>query len=430
MRILLTGATGLIGGAIARALLAQGHDLVCPVRDPSRLSLGPRCTALQADFAAVPAADFWLPHLQGVDAVVNAVGILRETPGQPFDALHHLAPAELFLACTQAHVRCVVQVSALGADAQATTGYQRSKRAADDVLRSLPLRGAVVQPSLVFAPDGASSALFLGLATAPLLLLPAGGRMRVQPVHLHDVVAGVVALLDDPPPTIETIAFAGPAPMSLRDYLDALRAQMGLGARALQVPLPARLFTAAARVAGRVPGSPLDADTAAMLLQGNAAPAERFGRLLGRAPVPPTDFIDRAHGGALAARAVLGWAAPALRVALALLWLWTAAVSFGLYPVQGSYELLARAGLHGGSATFALYGAATLDLVLGVLTLACPARWRWWVWPAQLALVAAYTGLVTVFLPEQWLHPYGPISKNLPIMVAIAMLWALEPRRR
>ncbi|HYD75052.1 SDR family oxidoreductase [Ramlibacter sp.] len=430
MRILLTGATGLIGGAIARALLGEGDELVCAVRDPSRLHLGEGARALQADLADVPSAAWWAERLRGVDAVVNAVGILRESHGQSFDALHHRAPAELFRACAATGVRCVVQISALGADEQARSGYHRSKRAADDVLRALPLPGAIVQPSLVFAPQGASSGLFLGLASAPVLALPQGGTMPVQPVHLDDVVAGVLAVLGRPPERIATLAFVGPQPLALRDYVASLRRQLGLGRAAPLLPLPAALFMAGARVAGHLPGSFLDADTAAMLLRGNAAPAAGFTELLGRQPRDPDAFLDPAQGPTLRAHGVLGWAHPLLRLALALLWLWTAAVSLGLYPVELSYELLARVGLHGGVAALALYGAAGLDLLLGVLTLACPPRWRWWLWPAQLALVGGYTLLVTVFLPEYWLHPYGPISKNLPIMAAIALLWGLEPRRR
>ena len=105
-------------------------------------------------------------------------------------------------------------------------------------------------------------------------------------------------------------------------------------------------------------------------------------------------------------------------------------MSFGLYPVEDSYALLARVGLHGALATVALYGAAAARPgCWALLTLAAPARWRPWVWVAQFALIAGYTVLVTLFLPEYWLHPYGPISKNLPIMAVIALLWALEPRR-
>ena len=430
MRVLLTGATGLIGGAIARALLQRGHEVVCAVRDPSRLPPDANVRALPVDLSAMPGADWWVPHLEGIDAVVNAVGILREAPGQEFEALHHRAPAELFLACAAAGVRCVVQVSALGADADARTGYHVSKRAADEVLRALPLRGAVVQPSLVFSPEGASSGLFLGLATAPLLMLPDGGAMQVQPVHLLDVVDGVAALLEDPPPTVTTIAFVGPQPIPLRVYLAGLRQQIGLGREQWMLPLPAGLFRAGARIAGRVAASPLDADTADMLLAGNAAPAEDFTRLLARRPRDPSAFVPAWMAPGLRARAALGWTLPLLRLALAFLWIWTALVSFGLFPVEESRELLAEVGLRGAFATLALYGAGLMDLVLGVLTLWAPPRWRWWVWPAQLALIGGYTLLITFFLPEFWLHPYGPISKNLPIMGLIVLLWALEPRRR
>lgn len=430
MRVLLTGATGLIGGALLRALLQAGHEVVCAVRDPSRLPVhDPRCTAVQADLASVPDASWWTPRLHGIDAVVNAVGILREQGAQTFDALHHRAPAELFRACAAAGVRCVVQVSALGADARGQLPYQASKRAADDVLRALPLAGAIVQPSLVFSPQGPGSALFLQLASMPLVAFPLRGGMQVQPVHLDDVVAGVLALLQAPPARVETIAFVGPRPLPLRDYLASLRAQEGLGAGPLVLPMPVGVFELGAAIAGRVPGSSLDPDTARMLLQGNAAPADRFVRLLGREPREPAAFIAPAQAPAARAQAVLGWTLPLLRIALALLRLWTAAVSFGLYPVAQSHDLLARVGLHGSLATLALYGAAGLDLLLGLLTLWAPARWRSTVWLAQLALVAGYTVLITLFLPEEWLHPYGPISKNLPIIAAITLLWALEPRR-
>jgi len=108
----------------------------------------------------------------------------------------------------------------------------------------------------------------------------------------------------------------------------------------------------------------------------------------------------------------------------------TGIVSLGVYPVEDSLALLARVGLHGVLATLALFGAALLDLVLGVLTVAAPARWRRWVWLAQLALIGGYTVLITFFLPEYWLHPYGPISKTLPILAVLGLLWALEPPAR
>jgi uncharacterized protein YbjT (DUF2867 family) len=426
MRVLLTGATGFIGRAVAQALRQRGHTVVPATRHPP----AGQPEYVQADFASVPSRQWWVPRLAGIDAVVNAVGILREQGGQTFEALHHRAPAELFHACEAAGVRSVVQVSALGADASGRTGYHRSKKAADDVLRSLPLRAAIVQPSLVYGPGGTSAALFNKLAAAPLLPFPAGGRMAVQPVHVDDVVQGIVALVESPPGGVTTFAFAGPQPLTLAAYLRELRVAMGERPRQWVLPVPAFLFRAGAALAGRVPGSMLDRDTADMLLAGNATQANGLPALLGRAPRAPRDFIAPAAREGARREAALDLWLPVLRLALAFLWIWTAIVSFGLYPVQDSYALLARVGLHGPLATLALYGAALLDLVLGVLTLAAPARWRRPVWAAQIALIGGYTVLITFFLPEYWLHPYGPITKNLPILALLALLWSLEPPAR
>ena len=426
MRVLLTGASGFIGRAVAHALRQRGHAVVRALRRPP----AGESDVLQVDFAEVPTREWWAQRLAGIDAVVNAVGILREDGNQSFRALHANAPGELFHACADAGVRTVVQVSALGADDTARSQYHLSKKAADDVLRALPLRGAIVQPSLVYGPGGTSAALFNKLAMAPLLPFPAGGRMLVQPVHVDDLVQGIVRLVEEPPPAMATVAFAGPEPLRLRDYLRQLRQALGEGGRQWIVPVPVPLFRAGAAVAGTLPGSMLDGETADMLLAGNATRSNGLPALLQRPPLAPFEFIAEGAREPARRQAALDLWLPVLRVALALMWIWTAVVSFGLYPLRDSYALLAAVGLHGALATLALYGAATLDLLLGVLTLAAPAPWRRWVWLAQLALIGGYTVLITVFLPGYWLHPYGPISKNLPILAAIAMLWALEPPAR
>jgi uncharacterized protein YbjT (DUF2867 family) len=427
VRVLVAGASGFIGRAVVQALLREGHEVVCAARRPQRAAAN-ACQALPVDLARVPPASWWQAHLAGVDAVINAVGILREQGVQTFRALHTDAPRELFNACALGQVPVVVQISALGADASAQSRYHLSKKAADDHLRGLPLRAAIVQPSLVYGESGASAQLFNRLAAMPMLALPHRGAMQVQPVHLDDVVAGVLAVLRSPPAGQQTIAFVGPRALSLRDYLRQLRASLQMGERLPVLPLPEFLFRWGATIAGHLPGSSLDRETAGMLLRGNAAPSEAFQRLLGRPPRPVEQFIAPEQAAGLRTEAVLGVWLPVLRVSIALLWIWTGIVSMGLYPVQGSLDLLARVGLHGAMAIFALYGAAALDLLLGVLTLAAPARRRAAVWAAQLLLIGGYTVLITLFLPEYWLHPYGPISKNLPLMAAICLAWALEPR--
>ena len=109
------------------------------------------------------------------------------------------------------------------------------------------------------------------------------------------------------------------------------------------------------------------------------------------------------------------------------MWILTGIVSLGIYAVAESYELLARLGLHDALATVALYGAATLDLMLGLAVFVF--KRRQWLWRAQMLLILAYTILISIYLPDNWLHPFGPLTKNVPMLAAILLLHEFEEQR-
>jgi len=117
-----------------------------------------------------------------------------------------------------------------------------------------------------------------------------------------------------------------------------------------------------------------------------------------------------------------------LRTSMAVMWIVTGVVSIWFYPVQDSFDLLARTGVPPILQPLALYGAGALDILLGVLCFV-PYRRRL-VWLAQIALILFYTVVITLRLPEFWMHPYGPILKNLPILAALLVLYVAEPRLR
>jgi uncharacterized protein YbjT (DUF2867 family) len=435
VRIVIAGAGGFLGGALAAEFARRGLDLLCTARDPAAAARGARWPQSQTrwlavDFDTAPPAAFWSAHLLPGDVVINAVGLLRESRPGAFAAVHHEGPARMFEACAASGVAFVVQISALGANEEAVTAYHRSKAAADAHLRRLPLASAIVQPSLVWGGEGASARLFAALAVLPVLALPGGGRQALQPVHIDDLVCGVATLVERQSAGTRTLAFVGPHPLSFRDYLCELRMQLAQGRRQFVVPLPEGIFLSAAQLAGRWRRSFLDHDTARMLLAGNVAPADEFAALLGRLPRAPEHFIAPAQAEALRRASWLAWMLPALRLAIAFVWIWTFIVSIGLYPRDQSLELLARVGIEGAWAQLALVGAAVFDLALGIATLLVAARGRArWLWPLQLALIAFYTVAISIAMPEFWLHPFGPLSKNLPMCAAILLLWALDTGR-
>lgn len=416
MRILVCGADGFIGRHLRAHLAVAGHTVLCGRRRPQNDG------DIGIDFAA-PAPAAWAARLAGCDALVNCAGILVEGDGARYAAIHDDGPRALFEACVAAGVGRVVQVSALGAGT-GRTPYFASKRAADEALMRLPLAWQIVRPALVYGADGVSAGFFRALASLPVLPLPGGGKQIVQPIHIDDLCAAIAKLLDPATPAGQCIELVGARPLSLRELLLGLRRAMGLPP-AHCLTLPSAIMGLAARVAGRWPGSLLTPDTWRMLQAGNRGNPAPTAALLGRPPRPSERFIapDEAAGARLAALAA--WRGPLLRGALAFVWLVTGLVSLFVHPHADSLAWLARAGLPGQAGWPALIGAAGLDLALGWATLAHPGRR---LWLAQMALIAVYSLIVAACLPEFLGHPFGPLSKNLPILALLAVLYAEEKR--
>ncbi|GAB2181802.1 hypothetical protein DLREEDagrD3_20250 [Denitratisoma sp. agr-D3] len=301
MRILLCGATGFIGRHLAERLRRAGHDVVPASRHPL-----PGGVAMDYMTDTTPAA--WLPRLQGIDAVVNAVGILIESATATYDPIHHRGPSALFDACVQAGVRRVVQISALGAET-ATTPYFATKLAAESHLQGLPLDWQIVRPSLVYGPDGDAARMFHLLAALPVVSLPAGGHQSMQPVHVDDLAEAVLALLQADVPARQVVEAVGARPVSYREMLACYRRGMGWGP-ALGVPVPGFLVALTARLLDFVPGSVLNSDTWRMLQQGSVGAASALATmtgLLGRLPLGVDQFITADNGPALRRETLARW---------------------------------------------------------------------------------------------------------------------------
>lgn len=415
MRILITGASGFIGEALVAAFARRGHTVVTCTH---RREVGGQSIAVDY-MRDLDEAD-WLPRLAGVDAVINAVGILRESPHARFDELHHLAPAALFRACRTAGIKRVIQISALGADEEASSAYHLSKKAADDELRKLDLDWSIVQPSVVFGMGGASTALFLRLASLPVVPLIGHGGQIMQPIHIDDLTALLVKLLEEGRCTRQTIQAVGPKAVTLREMLRSYRAQLGFGrARFLSMPLP--LIRLVARFGDVVKSGALSTETLDMLLRGNSGDAGGITNALGRAPRPPSDFISGKESSPLRTYAVVQWLRPMLLLGIAAMWI-TAGIVSWLHAGESGLALLARLGLAPELAQMAFAGACLLDIGLGIATLR-PTRA---IWAVQLAVIGFYTAALSFVAPQLWIDPFGPLVKNIPLAALILGLMSME----
>lgn len=423
MHVLLIGAGGFLGRHLAAALIAAGHT----VTGTGRRGAPPPGHAVQhwrrLELTAADNAADWPALLDGVDAVVYAAGLLRERRRGEFDAIHGRAPIALAgAAAASAGIRRIVLISALGAGEAVDAGFLGSRVAAEKALLALtPGVGVVLRPSLVYGVDGRSTSWLRRLALLPLTPLPGDGRQPLQPLHVADLCAAVCRLLqpDAPVPPGGIIEAVGPAPLTLRAYLAALRHGLGLPAAPV-LPVPVGLLRLAARWLAPWRAQPLCPETLKLLLRGNTGDPAALTALLDRPPRPVPAFAAGEHQSAERAESAAGLAAGLARAALALIWAAGGLASLLPGGRLAGFALLAQLGVHGPLAWLLLLGGAGLDLAFALLTLHPAAGRR--LWAAQAAIVALYGAIAAVGLPGLLADPLGAIVKNLALLALLGQL--------
>ena len=116
-----------------------------------------------------------------------------------------------------------------------------------------------------------------------------------------------------------------------------------------------------------------------------------------------------------------------LRLSLAFLWIWTAIVVLFLTPIEENLALMEPLGMPEQAAVILIWATALFELVLGAGLIA---NWRVReIALIQMMLIIVFTLIITLFLPEQWLHPFGPVSKNIPLLTATFILYRWETEK-
>lgn len=421
--VLVTGARGFIAGYIIAALRGRGWRVVLGVRDEPR---GP--DERHCDLSKSADAIDWPALLDGVDAVVNVAGILRESGRQRFDAIHHLGPLAMARACVACGIRDLVQISALGSTGDGE--FVASKHRFDDALMEMPLRAVVLRPSIVYATGGSygGTSLLRALAASPVAVpVPGHGRWPVQPVCAEDLARLVVAVVDSGASGVFEVG--GPRPIALADWLLRWRRWLRIpGQRVLQIPEWA--VDGVVGLGERLGRGPMGETMWRMLKRGNICAPEAHGRLLATFGVAPRDLDevlasspsqvqDRWH-------ARLYPVAPVLRWSIVVLWLLSGWIGLAT-PVHQLEDFVAGTPLAALAPVLLARSAGVADVLLAV--------WLASGWRPQAAIVAmtamvlGYTLVFGLLAPALWLDPLGGLAKNLVVLPALAVLYVLSDRR-
>jgi uncharacterized protein YbjT (DUF2867 family) len=430
VRVVVTGATGLIGGAVVARLLAEQHQVTGVARDVQHWERRlPQIQWVSLDLSHATSPEAWMPHLAGVDAVVNCAGVLQDGPRDSVKGVHGSGAAALFAACERAGVRRVIHFSAIGVDRETPTSFSRTKLQGDQALMRRNLDWVILRPSVVVGRAAyGGSALFRGLAALPVLpVMPHTAPLQV--VHLDEVVETVWFFIQPEAPSRLTLDLAGPKRLSFTDIVGHYRWWLGWR-EARTAALPnwlAGLLYRLGDFAGLLGWRPPMRTTARReITRGAVGDPGEWTRV--------TDIEPRALSAALAVEpasvqerwfASLYFLKAALFTVFSLFWIATGIISLGPgWNIGVGYMLEGGAGWLAGPSVIA---GALADIMIG-LAIAFRRTARLGLY-AALAISVFYAIAGTIVLPRLWLDPLGPMLKIWPIMVLnIVALAILEDR--
>jgi uncharacterized protein YbjT (DUF2867 family) len=189
--ILLTGATGVVGGELLPELLAQGHSVRVLVRDPRKL--GEHRVDVQITLGDLRDPLSIRHAMRGVDTVIHLAATIRDQPGGTIEELNGLATVRLLRLAERSGVSRFVFFSAMGASGFQRTRFFRSKALAEHAVRGSELRTTVFAPSIVYRPGDPWITLLQRLSLLPAVPISGAGGARYQPIWARDVARCVVA---------------------------------------------------------------------------------------------------------------------------------------------------------------------------------------------------------------------------------------------
>jgi NADH dehydrogenase len=289
MKIAVTGGTGFVGGFVVNALLRRGHAVRVLARRPvearSRFN---RPVPVHAGSVSDPAS--LESAFAGCDAVVHLVGIINESEGVSFDAVHRQGAENVVAAMKKAGPRRLLHMSAMGASADAPSEYGRTKAAGEDAVRRAGLDATVFRPSIVFGPgDGFVTLLAKIVRGNPGFIPVIGpGTVRFMPVSVREVARMFADALEKPEASGGTFDVGGPETLTMDEIYREIAAALGKPRKPL-VHFPVaygRLLAAAMAV---LPNPPLTADQLRSLSRDNVGDISATTAVFG---APATRFAD------------------------------------------------------------------------------------------------------------------------------------------
>ena len=232
--ILLTGATGYVGGRLLALLVEDGWQVRCLARQREHLSsrVPAGVEVVQGDL--FDAASL-VPAMQSVEAAYYLVHSMGATGD--FETLDRQAAENFGAAAKRAGVRRIIYLGGLGEADGKLSAHLRSRHQVGETLRASGVPVVELRASIILGSGSLSFEMIRALVERlPVMVMPRWVRVNAQPIAIGDVLAYLRAALSLDTPGSVTFEIGGPDQVSYADLMREYARQRGL--RRLMLPVP------------------------------------------------------------------------------------------------------------------------------------------------------------------------------------------------
>jgi uncharacterized protein YbjT (DUF2867 family) len=238
MKIAVTGANSSVGlSLLAQLAGAENIDVIAGVRSTTAMQSLPATAQIDARIISYADAAELASSLQGADHVVHLAGILIEDKKTNYASANVDATAVAVAAAQQITARHFVFISVIGADADSSNAYFRSKGEAEKIVRESGLAASIIRTPLLLGPHTAGAQAITSAAMKDKPKALGGGSYRTQPLDIDDLSNAILQCCKNPGPAVTLYELAGPESLSYRELLLRTAAVMGKTVQPGAVPI-------------------------------------------------------------------------------------------------------------------------------------------------------------------------------------------------
>lgn len=215
MDVLVTGATGFVGGRLVTALLDADHDVSVLVRDRSRYDGPDDVSVFEGNVLEQGSFESALAGVDTAYYLIHSMGA-----GKGFEERDRRGGQNFERAASAAGVDRVIYLSGLGADEDDLSAHLRSRREVERVLADGRYQLTVLRAAIIVGDGSASFRMVRQLSSRlPVMITPRWVRTRVQPIAISDVIGYLVGVLDVADTAGGTYEIGGPEVLTYREML-------------------------------------------------------------------------------------------------------------------------------------------------------------------------------------------------------------------